>query len=418
MASHVREASSRSLAPGERTQRVFRTLWSGIVGAALCLAMVLGGVGGSYALFNDAVGISAGSVSAGAVGATAELTPSLTHTYADRHRVTTSSVHIQNTGNVAAQFRTRITLQEGSSAPLAERINVLLWPTTDIATCTASATPRSPYSNTLAAFADPAKTAPLTNELAPGASFAYCIRTTMDVANAPGIASGATVTPIFHTTATVGATWTATANTSATQTFIDDIKPSQPASLTASRAFWGTTIELEWSSSLDNVGVQRYIVRREGRQGEWTTTEPRFKEDGLFFWGWYTYFVSAVDFSGNVSDEKRILVRASGATSRTANQSTIRVPAEDESVVVGESAVSKEDTPPAPPSPSASVAPRVSPQASEETEPAEVDVVAEAAPDSMPATATRSPSEEPPNPVPTSDETVQEDDSGMSGHDR
>ncbi len=279
------------------TPQHIRRIWRAIAAVGLCLTMLLGGVGGSLALWNDAVTTDAGTIRAGTTGATAAVTSSMTHTYRDAQRVTTSSVDVANTGDVTAQFETRVTLQAGSSAPLANAIQVSTWAVRNVADCTAAAE-APPSSTTLAALTSTAL-GPV--QLDAGASYGYCLRTTMDVSQATGIPSGATVTPVFTTTATVGATWTATAAANATQTFLDDIAPTTPAGLSSTKLS-NTSTRLNWTASSDNVGVTRYQVSRDGTSTIiGTPTTPSFTDTTIVAGTSHTYQVRARDAVGNWS---------------------------------------------------------------------------------------------------------------------
>lgn len=79
----------------------------------------------------------------------------------------------------------------------------------------------------------------------------------------------------------------------------DTTAPTVPASLTATLS--GTTVDLSWGASADNVGVTGYRVTRNGM--EITTVLNTFYNDSNRSPGTYTYTVAAVDGAGNVSAE-------------------------------------------------------------------------------------------------------------------
>ncbi|WP_457973220.1 fibronectin type III domain-containing protein [Arthrobacter sp. D1-17] len=78
----------------------------------------------------------------------------------------------------------------------------------------------------------------------------------------------------------------------------DSTPPSTPTNLTA--ALSGTTANLTWTASSDNVGVTGYRVTRNGTVLAGTVTGTSFSNSGLAA-GTYTYTVAAVDGAGNVS---------------------------------------------------------------------------------------------------------------------
>ncbi|MGJ9403521.1 fibronectin type III domain-containing protein [Arthrobacter sp. KK5.5] len=78
----------------------------------------------------------------------------------------------------------------------------------------------------------------------------------------------------------------------------DTTPPSAPTNLTASLS--GTTANLAWTASSDNVGVVGYRVVRNGTVLTGTVTGTTFANSGLAA-GTYTYTVAAIDGAGNVS---------------------------------------------------------------------------------------------------------------------
>lgn len=81
----------------------------------------------------------------------------------------------------------------------------------------------------------------------------------------------------------------------------DTEDPTAPTSLTA-QVVSSSEIELSWSASTDNVGVDRYYIYRDGVRIDDVTSFPRdFNDTGLTASTLYSYSVSAVDDSLNES---------------------------------------------------------------------------------------------------------------------
>lgn len=78
----------------------------------------------------------------------------------------------------------------------------------------------------------------------------------------------------------------------------DTTAPTAPTNLTATVT--GTTANLSWTASTDNVGVTGYRVTRNGTVLPGTTSDTTFSDASLAA-GTYTYTVAAVDGAGNVS---------------------------------------------------------------------------------------------------------------------
>lgn len=110
----------------------------------------------------------------------------------------------------------------------------------------------------------------------------------------------------------------------------DTAAPTAPANLTATLS--GTTADLTWTASTDNVGVTGYRVTRNGTLI--TTVINTFYNDSNRTPGTYTYTVAAVDGAGNVSaasNSATVTVAEPPATDTTAPS----VPANLVSTVVG-----------------------------------------------------------------------------------
>jgi chitodextrinase len=81
----------------------------------------------------------------------------------------------------------------------------------------------------------------------------------------------------------------------------DTESPAAPSQLAASAAS-SSQIDLSWTASTDNVGVEGYKVYRDGVQvGTATTTS--YSDTGLSSSTTYTYYVKAYDLAGNLSAE-------------------------------------------------------------------------------------------------------------------
>jgi len=85
-------------------------------------------------------------------------------------------------------------------------------------------------------------------------------------------------------------------------TFIDNTPPTQPVNLAATDVTQSTS-ELNWGASVDNIGVYEYKIYKNG--DFLSNTQPptlTFSVDNLNANTNYTFFVKAIDGSGNLSD--------------------------------------------------------------------------------------------------------------------
>ncbi|MGO4301178.1 hypothetical protein [Leifsonia sp. RAF41] len=284
--------------------------------AAIVVAALLPGTG-SYALWNGATTTDAGTVTAATVSVTETMAPYLDVAFRSGRTSATGGVLVTNTSSVTASVTTVATLGPGSSAPLAAAIAVLAWPTASTASCTASAVvPPTAYSATWASAAG----VPLTGTLGPaalgpGASTGYCVRTTMNVASASGIASGSAIDIAMTTTVSAGSTWSSTATTGARQSFADDLAPSAPTALTASATAGSSDgVGLSWAAATDNVGVVGYDVYRSGAAAPiGSTSSTTFTDDGAAADTEYTYSVVARDAVGLTSPAATLVVGPTAA---------------------------------------------------------------------------------------------------------
>lgn len=267
-----------------------------LVGAALALALttalVLPGAG-SYALWNGATTANAGSVTGGTVSVSEAVAPALAVTFRSSRASATGGVTVTNAGTVASALALSLGLGTGSSSALAAAVSVTVWPAASTASCTdAASVPTGAATSTWGAGA-----LPLTATVPAGGTAAYCIRSAMPVTSAVGVASGASLTAQVAAKLTAG-TWTQTATASATQTFVDDIAPTQPSlTLTGSTA---TSASLSFSSS-DAVGVTGFRVYRDGTLLASVTSPTTVYTDAAVTPGSHTYTVTASDAAGNVS---------------------------------------------------------------------------------------------------------------------
>ena len=98
---------------------------------------------------------------------------------------------------------------------------------------------------------------------------------------------------------------------------VDSASPSEPRGLVATvasaTATSGTTINLTWQASSDNVGVTGYIVKRNGTQVA-TPTAGSYSDTCLSRSTIYSYTVAALDAAGNLSSESAV---ASATTADT-----------------------------------------------------------------------------------------------------
>lgn len=99
-------------------------------------------------------------------------------------------------------------------------------------------------------------------------------------------------------TATVARLAGCTVSTPAPPPAGDTTAPTAPGNLTASLT--GTTANLSWAASTDNVGVTGYRVTRNGSAVVGTVVGTTFANSGLAA-GTYSYTVRAVDAAGNLS---------------------------------------------------------------------------------------------------------------------
>ncbi|MFZ2990410.1 carbohydrate binding domain-containing protein, partial [Ideonella sp.] len=103
------------------------------------------------------------------------------------------------------------------------------------------------------------------------------------------------------------------------RTATDTTAPSAPGGLSGSAS--GTTINLSWTASSDNVGVTGYeVLRTGGSQGNKTvsTTGLGLSDTGLSALTSYTYTVKAMDAAGNRSTGSSVTVQTGDVSTPTA----------------------------------------------------------------------------------------------------
>jgi chitodextrinase len=81
----------------------------------------------------------------------------------------------------------------------------------------------------------------------------------------------------------------------------DIMPPSVPTALTTTYVT-GKEIHLAWNSSVDNLGVYRYRIYRNGMGNSYSST-PSYADKNLISGATYTYTVTAVDAAGNESSQ-------------------------------------------------------------------------------------------------------------------
>ncbi|CAN5340959.1 hypothetical protein BH11ACT4_BH11ACT4_24540 [soil metagenome] len=288
----------------ERPRRALRRRSVLGTSAAVLGAVLFGfiGTGGSFALWQGTASVQPTPVSAARVAVTQTGFTPLTVTYKSTLLTKTAGVQLTNSGEVAGNLTSSVSLSAASSSTLANAITVLVWAVPSLSSCTTSASSWGAASfrwNTIPTLSD---------TLAAGASKVYCLRTS--------IASGSlgikgTVVPTLTSVLTVGSGWTATASSTATQqnqAVADTTAPTTPGTPTASGTTATSTV-LAWTASTDAVGVTAYDVYRNGVVVG-TVASPSFTDSGLTASTSYSYTVKARDAAGNVS-------AASGAVSVT-----------------------------------------------------------------------------------------------------
>ena len=99
-----------------------------------------------------------------------------------------------------------------------------------------------------------------------------------------------------------------------TSTSSDIIPPSVPMALTTTYIS-GTEIHLAWNLSVDNVGVYRYRIYRNGMENSYSTT-PSYADKNLISGATYTYTVTAIDVAGNESSQSSAVTATTTSTGK------------------------------------------------------------------------------------------------------
>jgi hypothetical protein len=188
----------------------------GLAVAAVTLTGTLGS--GTAATWSSSAALGSPVITAGT--ATAELAgfSDLTHTFARNGLIQAAAVRLGNSGDVAADFTTTVTLGAGSSSTLASMVEVTVWPLAAKGQCTRTTTPPS------TAWEVRWNSAPsLSGRLEPGATVAYCIRTEIQRWQLPSAAMSMTAT-LSATLAVPGTGWRSTATESATQSVARSVR--------------------------------------------------------------------------------------------------------------------------------------------------------------------------------------------------
>jgi len=94
---------------------------------------------------------------------------------------------------------------------------------------------------------------------------------------------------------------TSDASNEACATTTDTVPPSPVGDL-ASEVVSNSQIDLSWTPSTDNVGVNGYKIYRDGTEID-STTATSYSDTGLVFNTFYCYKVNAFDAAGNISDD-------------------------------------------------------------------------------------------------------------------
>jgi fibronectin type 3 domain-containing protein len=130
---------------------------------------------------------------------------------------------------------------------------------------------------------------------------------------------------------------------------VDTATPTAPVLLSVT-PISPNQIDLDWSSSTDNFGVQGYVVYR-GTSSIATTSQTSFSDTGLSASTSYSYFVRAFDFSLNYSTSSNVLSTSTldvpppplPPTEEVETETSgriVRIPAEDLTIVSGISTTS------------------------------------------------------------------------------
>lgn len=278
--------TSASDARRARKGRGFAPLVAGAV-AVVALVLSVGSSASTYAQLSTTTEHDLLTVAAGSILAQSAFGNAPTVTYSAILMEKVGNLTVTNGGTVDAQYST--TVRSTGTAALANGVQVTIWKSNVKAGC---ATPTSPVSGTWASFPT------LTGSLAAGAAQFYCVKTTLP--SSTGIPTNSSVTATF-TTVLTRSSWTSSAASGVTQSFVvapDTTKPSAPVLSTAQSA--PSTVRLTWTPATDNVGVTEYLVYR---GSEFVGSVPAgtlaFSDTKRTPGSTYSYTVQARDKAGN-----------------------------------------------------------------------------------------------------------------------
>ncbi len=92
----------------------------------------------------------------------------------------------------------------------------------------------------------------------------------------------------------------------------DIMSPSVPTALTTTYIS-GTEIHLAWNPSVDNIGVYRYRIYRNGVEKSYSTSTS-YADKNLISGATYTYAVTAIDVAGNESSQSSAVTATTTST--------------------------------------------------------------------------------------------------------
>jgi hypothetical protein len=92
----------------------------------------------------------------------------------------------------------------------------------------------------------------------------------------------------------------------------DIMPPSVPTALTTTYIS-GTEIQLAWNLAVDNIGVYRYRIYRNGMENGYSTTTS-YADKNLISGATYTYRVTAIDVAGNESSQSSAVTATTTST--------------------------------------------------------------------------------------------------------
>jgi hypothetical protein len=269
------------------------------VALALALFIVLAGTGVSSAYWSTH-GTAAASVSAGSVGISQANFSGLGHTYNSAKLQATALITVKNTGTTTASYTLALGAPANNSLALA--VSVRTWTVNDPALC--NNIDGYPGSSILSNWTNVAH---LTGSLAGSASALYCVRTSL-TSDQLSTLWGTTMVATLDLSSISG-TWSAPPiSATATQSVSDTTPPTAPTNLKVTSTT-ATGVTLTWTAATDNVGVARYVIRKQGfLNASSVTTSLSINIGGLTAKTTYTFLVTAQDAAGNESAAATVTV--------------------------------------------------------------------------------------------------------------